>query len=249
MPNQATLSIAGLYSWDDHIFDLLQLPSGVNRQAVIDNILLECAELTVIYPDWNFMRRAIGSWSAKELEVWNRLYDLEQMEYNPIENYDRFEDEVENISAINQENVSDKHLESSQTGNVGVAQDLSSGEGTNNSVQNTDTINRVAGFNTDSLANQSEEETKDLNTGRTGNLQTTHTNAQNTEMKNTNAANTAEKNATNDQSRGRTSRIHGNIGVTTSQMMVESEWNLRPKVHIDDYIINSFKERFCILVY
>ena len=72
---------------------------------------------------------------------------------------------------------------------------------------------------------------------------------QNTEMKNTNAANTAEKNATNDQSRGRTSRIHGNIGVTTSQMMVESEWNLRPKVHIDDFIINSFKERFCILVY
>ena len=30
---------------------------------------------------------------------------------------------------------------------------------------------------------------------------------------------------------------------------MEQELNILPKVHVDDYIINSFKERFCILVY
>ena len=213
MPNQATLSIAGLYSWDDHIFDQMQVPVGVNKQNIIDNILLECAELSVIYPDWDFMRKAIGSWSAKELEVWNKLYNLEQMEYNPIENYDRYEDELENI------------------GNKGQTMKVGSSESTTNNLQNTDTTNRVAGFNGDSLADQSQAETKDMNTGRGGNL----------------ATDMAYSN--NDQTRSRGSRIHGNIGVTTSQQMVESEWNLRPKVHIDDFIINSFKERFCILVY
>lgn len=213
MPNQATLSIAGLYSWDSHIFDLMQLPSGVNRQTVIDNILLECQELTVIYPDWNFMQKAIGSWSAKELEIWQKVYDLEHMEYNPIENYDRYEDELENI------------------GNKGQTMQVGSSESTTNNLQNTDTTNRVAGFNSSDLANQSQAETKDMNTGRGGNL----------------ATDMAYSN--NDQTRSRGSRIHGNIGVTTTQQMMEQELNILPKVHTDDYIINSFKERFCILVY
>lgn len=213
MPNTATLSIAGLYSWDSHIFDLLQLPSQVNRQNIIDNILLECAELTVIYPDWNFMQSAIGKWSAKELEIWQKVYDLEHMEYNPIENYDRYEDELENI------------------GNKGQTMQVGSSESTTNNMQNTDTTNRVAGFNSTDLANQSQAETNDMNIGRGGNL----------------ASDMAYSN--NDQTRSRGSRIHGNIGVTTTQQMMEQELNILPKVHVDDYIINSFKERFCILVY
>lgn len=213
MPNQATLSIAGLYSWDDHIFDQMQVPTGVNKQNVIDNILLECAELTVIYPDWDFMRKAIGAWSTKELEIWQKVYDLEHMEYNPIENYDRYEDELENI------------------GNKGQTMQVGSSETTNSTTQNTDTVNRVAGFNSNDLANQSQAETNDMNVGRGGNL----------------ASDMSYSN--NDQTRSRGSRIHGNVGVTTSQQMLMAEFELRPKIHIDDYIINSFKERFCILVY
>lgn len=44
-------------------------------------------------------------------------------------------------------------------------------------------------------------------------------------------------------------RIHGNIGVTTSQQMLEQELELAPKLCIDDYIIDSFKRRFCLVVY
>jgi hypothetical protein len=212
MPNQATLSIAGLYSWDSHIFDLLQLPSQVNRQNIIDNILLECAELTVIYPDWNFMQSAIGKWSAKELEIWQKVYDLEHMDYNPIENYDRYEDELENI------------------GNKGKTLQVGSSEVTNSTTQNTDTVNRVAGFNTDTLANQSQAETNDMNIGRGGNAAT--------DMSYSN----------NDQTRSRGSRIHGNVGVTTSQQMLMAEFELRPKIHVDDYIINSFNYTIRIFV-
>lgn len=213
MPNQATLSIAGLYSWDDHIFDQMVVPAGVNKQNVIDNILLECAELTVIYPDWEFMRNAIGAWSTKEQEIWQKVYDLEHMDYNPIENYDRYEDELENI------------------GNKGQTMQVGSSETTNSTTQNTDTVNRVAGFNSNDLANQSQAETNDMNVGRGGNL----------------ASDMSYSN--NDQTRSRGSRIHGNIGVVTTQSMMLQQLDVLPKVHIDDYIINSFKERFCILVY
>ena len=47
----------------------------------------------------------------------------------------------------------------------------------------------------------------------------------------------------------RTSRTHGNIGVTTTQQMLEQELLVRPKLNIINIMIESFKNRFCILVY
>lgn len=44
------------------------------------------------------------------------------------------------------------------------------------------------------------------------------------------------------------SRIHGNIGVTTSQQMIESERNVAAFC-MTEYIINDFISRFCIAVY
>ncbi len=45
------------------------------------------------------------------------------------------------------------------------------------------------------------------------------------------------------------SRIHGNIGVTTSQQMLESELDLIPRLDLIDYIADDFKSEFCLYVY
>ena len=47
---------------------------------------------------------------------------------------------------------------------------------------------------------------------------------------------------------GRTSRIHGNIGGTTSQQMIMQEREVA-KFSLYDMMIQDFKDRFCILVY
>ena len=52
--------------------------------------------------------------------------------------------------------------------------------------------------------------------------------------------------ASADNKRG--SRIWGNVGVTTSQQMIEEERRIS-KFNIMDYIIDSFKRRFCLLIY
>ena len=43
-------------------------------------------------------------------------------------------------------------------------------------------------------------------------------------------------------------RAHGNIGVTTSQQMLESERNVA-NFNIYDYITNQFKQEFCLCLY
>ena len=50
-------------------------------------------------------------------------------------------------------------------------------------------------------------------------------------------------------SSSRTGRTYGNIGVTTSQQMLESEIMLRGRYNAYDIIVNDFKQRFCLLVY
>ena len=91
MGRVVNLSPLGLYNWDQSIFDLMQIPEQLNRDTLIDNLLAETAELEVLYPNPVVFKNLLGVWSAKNLDVWNRLYATTQYDYNPIENYNRYE--------------------------------------------------------------------------------------------------------------------------------------------------------------
>ena len=95
MSRQSWISFLGLYNWDNTLFENLVLPDGFtqdDKTILINNLLMETAELEVLYPDPDFMKSAIEAWSGKEVINWERLYKLMLMEYNPIENYNRVED-------------------------------------------------------------------------------------------------------------------------------------------------------------
>ena len=47
----------------------------------------------------------------------------------------------------------------------------------------------------------------------------------------------------------RKGRVHGNIGVTTNQQMIQAEIELRVAKQVEMIIIQQFKEKFCLLVY
>ena len=88
----ATLSLMGLFNWDKTLFDLFQLPAGLDKETVINNLLAETAELEILYPNPTVLRNLIGVWSRKNLDVWTKLLETTTYEYNPIENYNRYEE-------------------------------------------------------------------------------------------------------------------------------------------------------------
>ena len=47
----------------------------------------------------------------------------------------------------------------------------------------------------------------------------------------------------------RTGHVHGNIGIRSAQELLEQSINLEPKTNMYNYIIQAFKNRFCLLVY
>ena len=71
MAIRSTLSIMGLYIYDDSIFSLMELPEGVDAETVTQGILMECADMELWLPDWDVMHNAIQLWSRKNL--WNTL--------------------------------------------------------------------------------------------------------------------------------------------------------------------------------
>ena len=91
MGKTANLSVMGLYNWDESIFEFMQIPPQLNRDVLIKNILAETAELEVLYPNPIVFKNLVAVWSGKQLDIWQRLYATTQYEYNPIENYNRYE--------------------------------------------------------------------------------------------------------------------------------------------------------------
>ena len=91
MGRTANLSPLGLFTWDSTLFDLMVIPSALDKETLVNNLLAETAELEVLYANPVVMKNLIGVWSNKNLDVWNRLYETTQYDYNPIENYNRYE--------------------------------------------------------------------------------------------------------------------------------------------------------------
>lgn len=214
---RSTLSIFGLYNYDNTIFDNFVVPESVDKDNVIENILIECAELECLFSSPDMMKFAIGSWSKKELFAWEKMDAALRAEYNPIENYDRKE-------IITDKETRDLTRDDTET------RDLSA-ESTNSG---TDTsTNQVSAFNDTDFSN------KDKNTLEHG----MKNNSKNTGT--VGVVGTQKGTITNEHD----NHTHGNIGITTSQQMIESEIALRSKYNIVSIIVESFKRRFCLLIY
>lgn len=84
--------IRALLDYDNTLFDNMVLPEGVDRNEVIDQILFKYGKTPLFSPDPEVMKYYIQSWSAKRIDQWQRFKDAIEIEYAPLENYDRMEE-------------------------------------------------------------------------------------------------------------------------------------------------------------
>ena len=217
----ATMSILGLYEFDETLFDELKIPNGVDKELLVDNLLCECAELEVLYAEPNFMKMMIGKWSAKELPTWEKLNELFNLEYNPLYNVDAYETLTEQRDLAYTHDSTDRH---DMTDTHDMAHTIDSTE-----------VDSTSGFNSNEFQNHDK----------------TKIDSTNNDAGTINTAGTITTDGT-DTDKGTittTNRRYGNIGVTMSQDMARKEMDVRPEMNMMNYIIKSFKNRFCLLVY
>lgn len=210
--SSAKISLLGLYHANNSLFDLLKLPEGIDKDTLVDNILLKSADFEILYSDPFFMQSAIGVWSNKWQRTFKKWIDALSIDYAPLENYDRKEDWSEDTT------------HGHTTTNV-MEGKLSGTESNNGSTS----VNKSA-FDSAALQPYEQETmTNGITTGSTANETTT---------------NKLDESTNNSH----TMRAHGNIGVTTSQQMLEAELDI-DAWNVYEHITDLFITEFCILVY
>ena len=92
MSTFAKITLIGMYNYDNTLFDDLTLPEGYDKETFIDSLIMEHGEKSVLYSDFNYLKACIGAWSRKWSLELSRIYEALTAEYNPIYNYDRYEE-------------------------------------------------------------------------------------------------------------------------------------------------------------
>lgn len=228
--SRATMSYHALYMFDATIFDELQLPAGVDRDTVIENFIVDSIELETLYSDPETFKAMLGIWSRKRLDTWNAYYKvLNDTEYNPIWNidgtvkstYGERKTELNSDPVTTTENLGNTHAVS----NVGT--------------RISETTNKVSAYNSEGLTNAGAVETNQhsaVDESTTDAISNNYTaGKQHSDSTQKAVVDTIER--------------KGNIGVTTTQRMINEELDLRDRHNLYEYIVKDMIKRFCILVY
>ena len=85
----ATLSFDGLLIGYPSLFDGLQVPKGVDKETVVENLLISTMELEVMISSGPVMARALAAYSTMMLPSWTRYAKALGLEYNPLDTDER----------------------------------------------------------------------------------------------------------------------------------------------------------------
>ena len=169
------------------------IPTGIESDDVMNSILLNTAELEVLYPNPESFMNFVGIWAKSRANAWQRVYSALTAQYTAIENYDRYED----ISDTSHVGTTDNTTDTRQGfTTVNSTDSITFNEG------NRATTESVTGFNSNSFANKSKTETTHATDTTSG------TNESTTEAANRNTiGRTAEEDRTNSRTRDRKSVV------------------------------------------
>ena len=221
----ARLTLIGLYNYDRTLFDGLVLPENKNKNIFINNLLLKCGEFGILYSNLDFMKFAIENWGKKYFNSFVRINKALTEEYNPIHNFDRFEDMTDSDST-ERKSTDNKNSTITATNTL---------VGSNEVDENSES--RISAYNSETY------QPDNSNTSNTSqNNRSTSTSEQG---QNDSASNSEEEKHTSTH----TGHLYGNIGVTKSQDMVTDEIKLRSNNNIYDIMSEIFKAEFLIMIY
>lgn len=239
--SSATQTLLGLYQIgkqrDQNFFDHLTFPEGIDHDLAVTNILHQAGDFEVIYPSLDFMCDACEMFSTKWQRTFEKWLAVMDIPYEPLENYNRLEAWSDSFSESELNSLSEITSLSESTSTSEYTSTSTSDETSNSAT----TDNDISAFNANTLQNDTSAATAAQTAGESSNeskhdtkdkhdLQNNHDSIHNHDTKNINIH------------RG---RVHGNIGVMTTQAMYKEEWELQ-NLNLYDEIYRLFAREFLV---
>lgn len=202
---------------DSTLWDDVVLPEGVDRQLVADRCLNKAGEFSVMHSDPEFFHWQMLNFFKSHQITFEKWWEVMQVEYDPIENYNRYEHWVD-------DETHDESYENSDSS--------SSTSSTDTSSSGTDTTTK-ASFNSSSY-----EPYEKIQSSSSSDVDGSIS-----------SSGTGEGESSGNSRNVHDGRIHGNIGVTTSQQMIQSSLDLYTNFEWYERVADLFTDEFCIKVY
>ena len=267
MARGSLLSLLGLYNYDNTIFNNLVVPDEVDKEVLINNILLESAELEVLFTNPDALKFAIGEWSKRRLQAWTRISNVLYQEYDPFINIKRDEERtitqsrnlLNNLSSVVTDNGSSTGDTRSLTRVTGETETNNTINTTNVGTGSTNTTHNVNGWDDDSASGVQKDTTNTTNNqrdtiattenGTSDNDSTTNTTV-GTELSTSNESRRSDRESdTGTITTHEKYHVEGDSAITDAQDVLKKEVQARQDLNIYNFIIKEFIERFCLLVY
>lgn len=234
----------GLYQYDPTLFNNAPIPDGIDKQILIDTIMDNAGDLFCYYQQPERYKLAITNWFRRHEYGFSRMLLALNKDYDPLENYDRIEDETTtpNITRDRALGGVDTNTASGNDTNTASGRDTV----TTDMDDNTETTGKVSAFDSDDFENREFTDNKnntngtvDTDYGKTdtttyGRTDTTTYGRTDTEHETGNTA--------------RTLRAHGNIGTTQNSEMLRNELEIR-RFDLYKTIAQMFEDDLLIQVY
>ena len=215
------------------LFDNIVLPEGLSNSDLVTCIMDRSGMLFPYHQEPPQLKLSIESWFRRRNNDFTRMYQAITAEYDPLHNYDR----TETHDYTWQENGEDTTTRQAE----GTDKSNSKNSGSDTTTQNGTETTSVAAFDSNTLQDR-QQVTPDLsNTTNYGGIQDSSV--------------TYGRKDTDKTEYGRghtdngTLRAYGNIGVTTSEQMLEQEMQLRIKYDVYLIIAQLFEDTFLCQVY
>lgn len=261
MSTTSRWTLIGMQMYETTLFDTLELPEGYDKQTFIDTLLLEHGEKCVLYTDPEFMKYSIGIWSRKWRLELTRIYESLTAEYNPLYNYDRFEEisdgESRTYSSVENggRTATDNPDYTTTTNGSNSESTSTSGEQTTNQERDRETEHKISADNSSSYAPEWHEKSNDGKTKQENESSTSVNGANNSTTRlngttqNVSESDNRTTNDTESRNNTHTAHIYGNIGVTTSTKMIDEILEQRVTKNLYDITTRLFANELLIPIY
>lgn len=261
----AKITLHGMSEWmansNNDLFSLLALPTGMEKSHLVNTILMHGAEFEVVYADPQYMQQMIGVWSTKWYHTFERWIKALAVDYDPLENYDRREEWTDagskNLTGSGTDTSIRTNAES-RRGSTQSAEDANTQSANSTySKSEHDSINEhtVSAYDSSAYQPESKDELRDDDTTTNGSSAISSigkkTNTDNVTESTANAETDSRNRSDQEQestAAAHSGRIHGNIGVTTSQQMLEAELDIA-RFNLYEEAANLFLTELTIYTY
>lgn len=210
-------------------FSGMVVPTGMDKDLLIDTIMLNCGEYPMRLTDPYFLTEAIEYWSKSKLRAFERIWTVWNNEYNALYNYDKTEQITDTSAGSNSV---------TRTANYDTTR-------TNSSVTGTKRLEDEENIHSKLVTGDSSMHDEYKDTIHGGNVAVTDSGNDNTKVK----GNLFSDNGINNTTNIHTARLYGNVGTTKTQEMAIDETNYRLGYNPYDVMTKEFIKEFVTPIY